>query len=79
MDSESSTTQSESEIRDEEDQRESIDADDEGTYEGNPTETFRLCRPTQQFNLGNVHILRYHFWGLSRPPPPLYYQGLLFG
>ena len=61
MDSESSTTQSESEIRDEEDQRESIDADDEGTYEGNPTETFRLCRPTQQFNLGNVHILRYHF------------------
>ena len=54
MDSESSTTQSESEIRYEnlnEDQRESIDADDEGTYEGNPTETFRLCRPTQQFNL----------------------------
>ena len=54
MDSESSTTQSESEIRYEnlnEDQRESIDAGDEGTYEGNPTETFRLCRPTQQFNL----------------------------
>ena len=54
MDSESPTTQSESEICDEnlnEDQRELIDADDEGTYEGNPTETFRLCRPTQQFNL----------------------------
>ena len=41
MDSESSTTQSESEIRDEnlnEDQRESIDAGDEGTYEGTPPE-----------------------------------------
>ena len=37
MDSDSSTTQSESEIRDEnsnEDHRDSIDADDEGTYEG---------------------------------------------
>ena len=48
MDSESSTTQSESEVRDEnlnEDQREAINAGDEGTYEGNPTETFRLCRP----------------------------------
>ena len=41
MDSESSTTQSESEVRDEnlnEDQREAINAGDEGTYEGTPPE-----------------------------------------
>ena len=29
--------------------------------------------------LGNVQVLRYHFLSLSRPPPPLCYQGLSFG
>ena len=30
-------------------------------------------------DLGNVQVLRYHFLSLSRPPPPLCYQGLSFG
>ena len=54
MDSDSSTTQSECEIREEnsnEDQRDSIDADDEETYEGIPTKKFRLCRPNNSTSM----------------------------
>ena len=51
MDSDSSTTKSEREIRDEnlnEDQRDSIDVDDEGTYEGNPLKHLHCVDPTIQ-------------------------------
>ena len=62
MDSDSSTTQSESEIRVEnlnEDHRDSIDADDEETYEdeGNPMKHLDCVDPTQQFNFYDSIIM----------------------
>ena len=51
MESDPLTTQSEGEICDEnlnEDQRDSIDVDDEGTYEGNPLKHLDCVDPTIQ-------------------------------